>query len=346
MKLRLLIFLLFPLVSFAQPYANDWIDFNKEYYKITVAEDGIYRITYDDLNAVGFPVDENGLPNRIQIFHRGEEIAIYVEGDSDGKFDPLDYIEFYGQKNDGTLDEQLYVNPSAQPHKYYNLYSDTSTYFLINGSDGKRMTSLQSFTSTTPDTYYNAEVLKVLSDEYERGYKVFDYTRLTQFDMGEGFTGPRITEVSNPIFDLSFTGLDLPVTTAPQPDLELLLVGRNDTLHIVEIFVGPDLSGLVSLGTHQIDSFRHLLINESIPWSSISAAGDLVIRVEVINDGGMKSNLSVSYAKLKYARETDQSSEIFKEFDLQVKGSGGNVIEFLNTTSESKVYDITDPVNV
>ncbi|MEN8249709.1 MAG: C25 family cysteine peptidase, partial [Bacteroidota bacterium] len=58
------------------------------------------------------------------------------------------------------------------------------------------------------------------------------------------------------------------------------------------------------------------------------------------------SNVSISYAKLKYARETDQSSEIFKEFDLQVKGSGGNVIEFLNTTSESKVYDITDPVNV
>ena len=31
-----------------------------------------------------------------------------MEGESDLQFDPSDFIEFYGQKNDGTLDAELY----------------------------------------------------------------------------------------------------------------------------------------------------------------------------------------------------------------------------------------------
>ena len=43
-------------------YGNEWIDFDQSYYKIMVAEDGIYQINQQDLNNAGVPV--NGLEGK------------------------------------------------------------------------------------------------------------------------------------------------------------------------------------------------------------------------------------------------------------------------------------------
>ncbi|UII24971.1 hypothetical protein LVD15_16855 [Fulvivirga maritima] len=56
--------------SQAQDYGNEWIDYNKQYYKIPVGREGMYRITYADLQSAGFPVNAVD-PRRLQIFHRG-----------------------------------------------------------------------------------------------------------------------------------------------------------------------------------------------------------------------------------------------------------------------------------
>ena len=258
MKNWLIAILLLPSLSFAQPFGNEWIDFNKEYYKISVAEDGIFKINYQDLIDVGFPIGTNAPtnpvnPKYIQLFRRGVEVDIYVEGEGDFVFDAGDFIEFYGQKNDGTLDNDLYVTPEAQPHKFYNLYSDSSAYFLtynLLAIDGNRMASPAPFTGVPKDNYYTKEIIEVYSDDYVKGETVSDYTTLTQFDVAEGFTGPRITEVTNPIYDITISNLDLPVTTGPKPGLELLLVGRNRTNHEIEVFLGPDVAGLTSIGNY------------------------------------------------------------------------------------------------
>src|SRR5690349_19795454 len=85
--------------AFAQ-VGNEWINFSQSYFKIPVAKDGIYRLDYSTLDATGFPVGSVD-PKTIQIFHRGVEQAIYVEGETDNIFDPEDFVEFYGQRNDG-----------------------------------------------------------------------------------------------------------------------------------------------------------------------------------------------------------------------------------------------------
>ena len=129
-------------LAFGQPYGNEWIDFNKQYYKVSVAEDGIYRISFADLQNAGFPMSTD--PRRLQMFHRGQEIAIHVEGQGDAVFNTTDFIEFYGQRNDGTLDTDLYEPSAAQPHSFYNIFSDSSAYFLtflLTPGNGKRMTS-------------------------------------------------------------------------------------------------------------------------------------------------------------------------------------------------------------
>ena len=350
--LKVYIILVFCSLGFAnaQPYGNEWIDATQEYFKVETGADGIFKLTYANLNAAGFPVSSVD-PRRIQLFHRGQEVAIYVEGEGDAVFDPSDYIEFYGQANDGTLDAELYQPASSQPHSFYNLYSDTTAYYLTYyqvSANGKRMSTPNPFTGPSADTYHLNEQLDVYTEEYSQGLTLSSYAALTQFDVGEGFTGTRITENSNPVKDIILTGIDQTVVSGPDPQLQLLLVGRNFTSHNITVEVGSSTGALVVLGTYTFEQFNPLLIDESIPWSAISAAGDLIIRITQ-NDNGddtINSNISVSYAKLVFAQDFDMNVALSKKFYLQAKTNGGNTIQITNTPTNAKVYDITDPENV
>ena len=57
----------------AQTFGNEWIDSEKTYYKIQVAEDGLYRVTSSELSSAGVPVS-NIAAGRYQLFHNGEEL--------------------------------------------------------------------------------------------------------------------------------------------------------------------------------------------------------------------------------------------------------------------------------
>lgn len=67
-----------------------------EAYKVFVAQDGIYRLSYHDLWTAGVPVGTLD-PRTLQIYSMGQEIAIRVVGEEDGKFDEDDSVLFYGQ---------------------------------------------------------------------------------------------------------------------------------------------------------------------------------------------------------------------------------------------------------
>lgn len=89
---------------FAQPFGNEWINYNKFYYKIKISSEGIYRIDYNTLVSAGIPVNIID-PRLFQIFHNGIEQYIYVHGEEDGIFDNDDFIEFYAKGNDGSFDK-------------------------------------------------------------------------------------------------------------------------------------------------------------------------------------------------------------------------------------------------
>ena len=347
--MRKLIYILFflPVVGFSQPYGDEWINYNQEYYKINVPDDGIYKIDYNRLQAVGFPDID---PRNIQLFRRGQEVAIEVSGEGDGSFDPADYIQFYGQKNDGELDASLYIDPAFQPHQYESLYADSSAYFLTysSASFGKRMSIVPSSTGTPPDDFVFKELVSVIfeKNKFSKGLTVGTNSSLTQFDQGEGFTGPEIIEIGRPNYNYTLEGITAPNIAGPLPELELLLVGRNsENVHTVEVLVGPNYSSLTSLGVYNFSSYSTLKIANNIAWSDINASGQLAIRVSVIDDGGDRSRVSMSYAKLKYARQTDLNNATFSSFETQVS-VGVKTLLFTNTTTGSEVFEVTNPFNV
>lgn len=68
-----------------------------EAYKIFVEQEGIYRLSHHDLSSAGVPVDMLD-PRTLQIYSMGQEIAIRVVGEEDGRFDKDDHVLFYGQE--------------------------------------------------------------------------------------------------------------------------------------------------------------------------------------------------------------------------------------------------------
>lgn len=89
--------------------------------KLTITQDGLYRLTYPDLLNAGF--DPAGSDPRLwQLLERGQPIAISILGQEDGVFGPEDVLRFYAQG-------------------YEDVYTDQAVYWLtIGGAPGLRMT--------------------------------------------------------------------------------------------------------------------------------------------------------------------------------------------------------------
>jgi hypothetical protein len=122
-----------------------------KWFKITVSDDGIYKLDGAALSGAG--IDLNAVdPRTVKIYGNGGkelpedltqarptdlvEDAIYVSGESDGKFDTGDYIVFYGKSVRGWT-----YNPAGKTMRHYiNHYTESNVYWLTYGGGfGKRM---------------------------------------------------------------------------------------------------------------------------------------------------------------------------------------------------------------
>jgi len=117
-------------------------------WRIVIREDGMYRLTYDELAAAGMPVGTLD-PQRLQLFYQGQEIAIQVIGEEDGSFNQADEIIFYGEGLESK-------------------YTEDNAYWLTYGSElGLRMDIRDSAAIGTPVDDYTA----VVHMEENHGYR-------------------------------------------------------------------------------------------------------------------------------------------------------------------------------
>lgn len=336
-----------PALCFGQT-GNEWINFGQTYYKIPVAKDGIFKLTQSDLAAAGIPVGQID-PRRLQIFHRGVEQAIVVQhqqSPADAVFDASEFVEFYGKKNDGTLDAFLYKPTTNIPHLYYNLYNDTAYYFLtVNPlAQGKRMTNFsQVNTGSLPtESYQVQEQLQVFSSSYAVGETFNSFVNLTSFSKGEGWSGPVIRE--NNTTDINFTGLTQGVVAGGLPSLDLQLLGRGLNNHAVEIYVGANAASLRLLSTQSFFGFDSNTLSTNLAWSDIGASGTMIIRVSVTGANGADF-ISVSYAKVRWPRTYNLNTENERTFTMATNVTNKSYIEIQNAPAAARAFDITDSNN-
>ncbi len=341
-----LLFALAPLSILAQ-YSNDWVNFSQPYFKVPVARDGIYRLRYSDLQAAGFPVNSD--PRFIQLFHRGREQAIYIKGQADAVFNASDYIEFYGQKNDGSLDSLLYRPYTFQPHKYYNLYSDTTAYFLTYNASlarGLRMDSVQfvNVNNLPAENFQYAQRLLVLHDQYSAGLTLNSVSESTYFDQGEGWTGNAVAQGQS--IDYTVDSIYHAVTTGGNPKLELLLVGRDAVAHSIQVYVGPSGGPLRLLSSPSFNNFETFLLNADLAWSDVGADGKIVVHIVAQSETTNRYQFSASYIKITFPQNFDLTGVSKKKLQLPSNPVGQSYVVFTNPPANLKLIDITDLQNI
>ncbi|MGA0560272.1 C25 family cysteine peptidase [Larkinella sp. VNQ87] len=330
-------------------FGNEWITYDQTYYRIPVTERAVYRLTTSDLQKAGVPVSSID-PTTLQLFRRGIEQAIWVAGEQDKKLDAPDYLEFVGEGNDGLQDTLLYRPMSAQPHPYYSMYSDTAAYFLTwrtDGKPGKRVALVQE-TNTAglqPETYHLAEHLLVLKDEMSTNPSTGPTPFVTQyevfFEAGEGWTGPM--QPKNKPFTQT---LKLPgwFRRAPEkPELDVLLNGRDNFSHEVDLLVGP---GNRLLNTLRFNTFQTARFATTLEASDLTTTGEgqaAELALTTLSHGPSEfDRYSVSTVRVRFPQTISVKNGPQQLLRLLPRTGGRSLLEIPNAPTSTVIYDITD----
>ena len=129
---------------------NEWIQYGRQYYKFSLQEDGVYRITSEALLLAGIdPTTVNGAA--LRLYSMGKQVPIYVS--TDGAFSQADFIEFYGHKTRSEMDRYLFLHPDTDMlNPEQSLYTDKSYYYLSLDGEGiaDRVNSISNNISNPP----------------------------------------------------------------------------------------------------------------------------------------------------------------------------------------------------
>jgi hypothetical protein len=261
----LVVVLMRAMVAIAQvPVGNEWIDYDRQYWRFDVYQDGLHRLDSATLAAAGFPVGAVD-PAHIMVFGREQQIPIHIEGGADGVLNAGDHVEFIGRKNDGWIDGRMYALPDQQGNPYYSLFNDTIHYFITWDPDPS-VQKLRVLPYSDPDIAAHSvrpwvwsSTVNGLHDQYWYGLLSGTY-HLTSGLMlaGESFGGPGLINTNGTASTAlsastprAFTGAGAPdarveVVTAGQdisgplqPDHHLqLITGPGQTIRVDTVFMG------------------------------------------------------------------------------------------------------------
>jgi len=337
-RLLLLLAILIPIFSFGQEkFGNEWINYDQEYYKIMVDEDDMYRIDRQTMDSAGLPVNTID-PDLFQMFYKGEEINIKVETREDGT---VDYIDFYGVRNDGTFDTQLYIKPEYQPHTFYNLFSNFSAYFLTwnnQGTPGKRIPFIEYDDSGDLDTleYHMEEELIIFDEAYSAGQTFNGNLFSSAYDLGEGWTSQIINNKESISYEIeNHFFLD-------SLKIEGLFRGLRFGNHELGILISIQGNEVLNESINLVDyNFNNYSIN--IPFNDDFQQEDLTMNLELNNVNG---NPSISYLEISYPQKNDMENSLSKVLNIIPGEMEDAILKVSNSPFDVRLFNISDIYNL
>ncbi|MFC1553718.1 type IX secretion system sortase PorU [candidate division KSB1 bacterium] len=300
------------------------------WYSIPVTEEGIYKLTMNDLSGYGIEPD-NIDPRTIRIFNNGgrelpEDInsprpdglienPILVSGEEDGSFDPDDYILFYASGPKGWE----YNEDGAELNHYKNVYAEENIYwFTYGGVNGKRMETVQ-FNESSVDVE-NAMGLYYREDEHEKMHHSGNDYYMKILYSGE--------EVE---YDINLEGYD------PGTEATLRISAASD------LFVNQNLAVSVN---------GNLVKNETIFGDprSISAVilpdvnGNISLKA-VNSTSSTVSQIYLDWIEIEYQKELKAASDKLKYFsngndqivNYSITGFNDNTVSILKITEPGDI---------
>jgi hypothetical protein len=328
-------------------FGHEWIKPGQTYFRIPVTESGFYKIEARALIEAHVPIDS--IPHRsFQIFRRGRELACEVDARNDPYLGPNGSIAFYGEKNDGTLDAQLYVQPESLPHPFYSLYSDTASYFLtwrIDDGSGSRI-SIADNKINDKSVDYHYEVKQQLftafyapGQFYPPGSNYDTGIALTTYDVGEGWTGPELKQGEWASYTIQTS--HAVAEKFDEAEVELLIVGRSAGNHPVELWTGSRGNPGQKRAETKFAGYQTITLRSRLKQQDLSADGKVTISVAQADNS---ASISVSLVQWRYPQKIIHQPGL-RQKTITFDSSFSNKTIFINDPWK-KYYDLSDLYHV
>ncbi len=283
-------------------------------FQVLVDEAGLYALTYDDLASAGLPVDTLD-PRTLRLTHGlpRQEIAIQVEGESDGVFDSGDRVLFY-----------------AEPQ--FSRFTDTDVYLLDHGqTDGLRMGTRSGDPSGLP----SGTVWRTAQAETNQHYE----SRYTGRD-GDHWYWDNLRQPDRTLGTYAIR-LDAPLSTtaAPAATLTLWLQGYTDPIQNPDHRVRVSMAGTL-LGEITWDGMAAVEASVSVP-ASLLHDGENQVTLSLPGAGVTTEGLWLDAFRLTYpgtGRAGSDPARFWGSPNPQAYTLAGWA------SPDLSVYDITDPI--
>ena len=337
-KLLLPLFIFANLFAQAQAYNNEWINYSQTYYKFKAGVTGLYRISQPVLTSIGIgstPAEQ------FQLWRNGKQIPLFTSVQT-GAMGAGDYIEFWGEQNDGKPDNSLYRLSDGQLNDKWSLETDTASFFLSINTAGNNLrlapvaNSLP--TALSPEPYFMHTMGKYYKEKINLGAAQFVNGNIysSAYDPGEGWssvdigTGGTRTE--------TFANLN-PYTGAgaPTPSLKVNVSGNTQNPRQVEIKVNGTQVALQTM-----DFYDYAKTNNPVPVGLINTGTAII---EVINRClAPLDRIAIGKTELIYARQFNFGGADNFMFELPASAAGNYLeISGFNYGAVSPVlYDFTN----
>ncbi len=110
--------------SKVQSDSSYWYTPNKDFYKIYLSKEGIYRVTYNQLISAGISPSSGIQQGKLELYNNGVRVPLdIVDVNKDALFDGGDYFQFVGYP------------PKSSPYCYLNIYNLQNVYWLSYQAD-------------------------------------------------------------------------------------------------------------------------------------------------------------------------------------------------------------------
>ncbi len=313
-----------------------------EWYKIQIDTTGVFKIDQNFLKNLGLNTN-NINPKYIQIYGNGgallpykigdfryddlTENAIYIEGESDEKFDANDYILFYAKGPESWK----HKNSASSLKHVRNIYSDHAYYFIhIGNTLGKRIENQTIIEGTPIETY------PVFDDYLVYEKDEINLTNAGQLWFGESFF---INNQKTFTFNFSYADYNNPIT------IKTAFAAIASTNTQFTVSVNNQLINTLTLdpiNPHDYDLAKLAFGNGTTNINS----GLINVQISYNNNGNSAAKSYLDYieiiGKKKLIAGDKQFS--FRNFDA-LHQSGIIAYEIQNASSIYSVWNVTDFIN-
>lgn len=289
--------------------------------KIVIDTDGIYSISYNDLQNAGLDLSSID-PLTIKITNHGIEIPVYIYGEEDGVFDSTDFMLFYG----------IAISKGSPQFEFTvsNVY-----WMTTGGSPGLRMNTKDGTPSgnATVSTAFNANVHKEEDTYYWQS-----------IPDGEGkdhwFWGDKIYSPSSSTYTFVLNNIS---STAADATVRVSLNGRTDPT------TNPDHHTKIYLNNNLVDdqywNGQVQYLHDVVVSHSYLVNGTNTIKLDSVNDTGAPIDIiHMDWFEIDYLDTFVVENDFLDFITIDL---GNHEYEISNfTDSIVEIYEITDPFNV